>query len=308
LVARAIGHRRCHGQGAVRILLTGGSGFIGRCILQRLGERYEILAPSHAELELTDAEGVATWLNTNKVDAVIHAAVRPGHRNAVDPTRQLEINLRMYANLVRCRDSWGRLLYLSSGAVYGTQEPVVRAREDDVGRVVPADDHGLSRYVIAGLAAGDERVVELRPFGVFGPHEDYAIRFISNAICKTLFDLPVSLRQDRRFSYLWIDDLMPVLEHFLEGGTLGSAFNVTPDGVEALRDLADLVVAVSGKDLPVNVAQEGMGLTYTGDNTRLKDEVPRLSFTPIASAVERLYDWYARRKELVRYERLLVDK
>ena len=61
---------------------------------------------------------------------------------------------------------------------------------------MPDDEHGFSRYVIAGLRPRDERVVELRPFGVFGPYEDYAIRFISNAICKTLFDLPVTLRQD----------------------------------------------------------------------------------------------------------------
>jgi UDP-glucose 4-epimerase len=292
----------------VRVLLTGGSGFIGRCIIEQLGEAHEILAPPHAELELTDAGSVAAWLHLHPVDAVIHAAVRPGHRNAADPSRQLEINLRMYANLVRCRDDWGRLLYLSSGAVYGTQKDVVRATEADVGRVVPADQHGFSRYVIAGLARDDERVVELRPFGVFGPHEDYAIRFISNAICKTLFDLPVTLRQDRRFSYLCVDDLMPVLEYFLQGGAAGRAYNVTPGAVDSLRELANLVVAVSGKDLPIHVAREGVGLEYTGDNRRLVEEIPGLGFTPTSDAVERLYEWYAARKEAIVYERLLVDR
>ena len=54
--------------------------------------------------------------------------------------------------------------------------------------------------------------MELRLFGVFGRHEDYAIRFISNAICKTLFDLPITLRQNRTFSYLYVDDLGPIVE------------------------------------------------------------------------------------------------
>jgi len=292
----------------VKVLLTGGSGFIGRNVIAQLGGRYEILAPTHAELELTDADAVAAWLARHPVDAVIHAAVRPGHRNAADPSRQLEVNLRTYLNLIRCRESWGRMLYLSSGAVYGTQGDVVRATEADEGCVVPADEHGFSRYVLAGLARHDPGVVELRPFGVFGKYEDYAIRFISNAICKTLFDLPVTLRRDRRFSYLWVDDLMPVLAHFLEAPAARGAFNVTPDATDSLRDLADLVVAASGKDLPVRVAQEGVGLEYTGDNARLRAEMPDLRFTPTSAAVERLYGWYAAHKSGIVYEELLVDK
>src|SRR5664279_1119927 len=106
---------------SMKVMVTGGSGFIGRHIVEQLGDRYEIVAPSHAELELTDADAVAAWLTRHPVDAVIHAAVRPGHRNSVDPSRQLDMNLRMYTNLVRCREYWGRLLYLSSGAIYGAQ-------------------------------------------------------------------------------------------------------------------------------------------------------------------------------------------
>jgi len=292
----------------VKILLTGGSGFIGRNALEQLGQDYEILAPSHAELDLIDAEAVSVWLARHAVDAVIHAAVRPGHRNAADLSRQLDINLRMFANLTRCRDAWGRMIYLSSGAVYGAQADVARVSEGDVGRMVPADDHGFSRYALAQLAASTPGVVELRPFGVFGKYEDYAIRFISNAICKTLFDLPVTLRRDRRFSYLWVDDLMPVLRHFLVCPDPHGAYNVVPDATSSLRDLADLVVAISGKDLPVQLGQEGFGLEYTGDNARLRAEIAELSFTPTREAVERLYHWYATHKDSIVCERLLVDK
>jgi UDP-glucose 4-epimerase len=292
----------------VKVLVTGASGFIGRHIVEQLGERYEILSPTHGELDLCDANAVAAWLTRHPVDAVIHAAVRPGHRNAADPSRQLDINLRMYANLVRCRDQWGRLICLSSGAVYGSQGDILRAAEADEGRVVPIDAHGFSRYVIAALARHDDRVVELRPFGVFGPYEDYAIRFISNAVCKTLFDLPVTLRQDRRFSYLYVADLMPVLEHFLEHDAARTAYNVVPDACQLLHSLADLVVEISGKDLPVQVAREGMGLEYTGDNARLRQAMPGLRFTPVEDAVERLYRWYADHKRSIVYKELLVDK
>jgi len=78
--------------------------------------------------------------------------------------------------------------------------------------------------------------------------------------------------------------------------------------VDSLRDLADLVVAISGKESPVVVARAGLGLEYTGDNSRLRAEIAGLTFTPVAEAVERLYAWYAERKSLVEYEKLLVDK
>ena len=83
---------------------------------------------------------------------------------------------------------------------------------------------------------------------------------------------------------------------------------MTPDRVDGLRELADLVVAVSGKDLPVVVARDGVGLEYTGDNARLRAEMSGLRFTPVVEAVERLYAWYAERTSLIDYEKLLVDK
>jgi UDP-glucose 4-epimerase len=292
----------------VRILVTGGSGFIGRHLALALRGRHDVLAPTHAELEVSDADAVAAWFARHPVDAVVHTAVRPGHRNAADPSRQLDINLRMYFNLLRCRHSWGRMIYLSSGAVYGVQRDIVRATEDEVGAVVPVDEHGFSRYVMAELVAAAEGVVELRPFGVFGPGEDYAIRFISNAICKTLFDLPVTLRRDRRFSYLYVDDIAPVVERFLARGGGHKAYNVTPDASCRLRELAQLVVRLSGKDLPILVGEEGMGLEYTGDNSRLRAELPGLRFTPLEEAVRRLYGWYADHRDVIDHEALLVDK
>jgi UDP-glucose 4-epimerase len=292
----------------VRILVTGGSGFIGRHLVRALRGRHDVLAPTHAELELSDADAVVVWFARHPVDAVVHTAVRPGHRNAADLSRQLDINLRMYLNLLRCRHAWGRMIYLSSGAVYGAQRDIMRATEDEVGAVVPLDEHGFSRYVTAELAAAADGVVELRPFGVFGAGEDYAIRFISNAICKTLFDLPVTLRRDRRFSYLYVDDIVPVVEWFLEHGGAHKAYNVTPDASCRLRELAELVVRLSGKDLPIVVGQEGMGLEYTGDNSRLRAELPELRLTRLEEAVQRLYAWYADHRDVIDREVLLVDR
>jgi len=292
----------------MKIFLTGGSGFIGRNIIDQMGDGYEIIAPRHNELELLDAEAVRAFLARYRFDAVIHSAVKPGHRNAADHTRLLEANLRMLFNITRNRDFFGKLIFLSSGAVYDITKPMCRVREDDFDRIVPGDEHGFSKYIISKHLAALDNAVELRIFGVFGKYEDYAIRFISNAICKTLFDLPITLRQDRIFDYIFIDDLMPVLKFILNTNVRYKEYNMTPDSSVRLLELANTIRKISGKDLQVQLGKPGMGLEYSGDNQRLKQEMPYLSFTPLDMAVRKLYGWYAENKNSIEKEKLLIDK
>ena len=282
----------------MRVLVTGGSGFVGRHVVARLAARHDVLAPPHARLDLTDAEAVGSWLGAHPVDAVVHAAVTPGHRNAPDPTALLERNLAQFFGLVRHRELFGRLVVVGSGATYGLQRPLTRVIESVWGEAVPGDGHGLSKYVEGVWLAGDSDAVELRPFGVYGPGEDYAIRFISNACCKALLGMPVTLRQDRLFSYVWAADLAAVVELALGEGPRAlapGAYNVTPGAPVALRRLADLAVAASGGRVPVHVAEPGAGPEYSGDGSRLAAAAPHFRFTSIADGVAQLADWYRER-------------
>lgn len=290
-------------------MVTGGSGFIGRHLVVGLASAHDVLAPTHAELELTDADAVREWFRDHSVDAVVHAAVKPGHRNAPDRTALAERNLRQFFSLVRCRESFGRFVVLSSGAVYGVQRSVVEVPESAFGEAVPGDEHGFSKYVEALWLEHDADVVELRPFGVYGPGEDYAIRFISNACCKALLGLPVTLRQDRRFSYVWVEDLVAVVKRALDvdGGLRAGAYNVTPGPPVSLRAAAELVVAASGKDVPVRVAREGLGLEYSGDDTKLKRALPEQEFASVARGVERLLSWYGARLDALERSVLEID-
>jgi GDP-L-fucose synthase len=153
-----------------------------------------------------------------------------------------------------------------------------------------------------------DNVVKLRVFGVFGKYEDYTIRFISNAICKAICGLPITIRQNRRFDYLYIEDLMPVLEHFIHNQARHSAYNVTPDTAVDLYTIAGMVRKRSGKDLPIIVSEPGMGFEYSGDNGRLRSEIPDLNFTPLEEAIDRLYSWHEKNSHLIDREKLLIDK
>ncbi len=297
----------------MKILLTGGSGFIGRNLHEYLSNEHDVLTPTHAELDLADSEALDRWFSEHEVDVVIHGAVRPGHRNAVDPSRQLWTNLRMFFGIMRNAQHFGRLILLSSGAVYDVRRPLHRVPEDHLGTFLPSDEHGLSKYAIAQFLDAADRsgaadVVELRLFGVFGRYEDYAIRFVSNAICKSLFDLPITLRQNRTFSYLYVDDLGPIVDRFLVGPHAETAYNVVPDWTDDLYDLAERVRDRCGKHLPIVVNAPGMGLPYCGTNERLRRQVPDLRFTRVDRAIDALYEWYAAHLASLDRSLLLVDR
>lgn len=292
----------------MRILVTGSSGFIGRNLVERLGPEHEVLAPRHAELDLQDGEAVARYLDDAQVDAVVHSATKPGHRNARDPSGLLEANTRMFANLTRRRDLCGRVVLLTSGLVYDQRYYSPKMREDRFGEHVPADEGGYSKYLCARMAESIPGAVELRPFGVFGPHEDWEIRFISNAICKCIFDLPITLRQDRLFDYVWVDDLSDVIRRAVVGDLPAGAYNVTPDATVSLRVVAEKVRRTSGKGIEIRVAQPGMGVEYSGDNARLRRALTDFRFTNVDEAIGRLYRWYEARRGELKRELLLSDK
>jgi len=120
---------------SMRVLLTGGSGFIGRNIVESLQGKYEILAPRHSELDLADETSVKTWFLSHPLDAVIHSATKPGHRNAGDPTAIAITNLHMFSNLFENArlTNVKRFLFLGSGSEYDMRNYRPKMSEDSLG-------------------------------------------------------------------------------------------------------------------------------------------------------------------------------
>lgn len=293
----------------LKLLLTGGNGFIGKNIQQSfLAEKYTITAPRSFELNLADTASVDEFFRTHEFDVVLHAATKPGHRNAKDPTNLFYTNMRMFENLVRHTDKFGKLINFGSGAIYDISADNRLVTEDQIGLRCGKDDHSFCKYVVHKRIEALSNVIDLNIFGIFGKYEDWEIRFISNAICKALFDLPITLRQNRRFSYLYVNDLMPILDYFITHTPAHKSYNITPDYETELLQAAHTVARLSGSQAGIQVAQEGYGLNYSGSNARLRGEIPNLTFTPFEQAVTDLLKYYEDNKHSIDKTKLLQDK
>ena len=293
----------------MKILLTGGSGFIGKNIKESfLKDKYQIFAPPRAELDCSNDKSVEDFFRKHSFDVVINSAIKPSHRNAADTKGILYTNSRIIFNLLKYQSSWGKMINMGSGAIYDMEHYQPKMKEEYFGTHIPADEHGYTKYIFGLLFPHYKNVTDFRLFGIFGKYEDYAIRFISNAICKSLFDLPVTIKQNRKLDYLFIDDLMPILDYFITNDAKHSAYNITPDSSIELLKIAQMIKAISGKSADIIVGQEGLGPEYSGDNTRLKNEIKNLAFTPIEKSVEGLYNWYKTNKSDLDINKLLVDK
>jgi len=293
----------------MKILLTGGHGFIGRNIRESyLSTKYEILSPSSKDLDISNETNVDDYFKNHEIDFVIHSAVKPAHRNASNFNNIFYTNTRMFFNLERHKHEYKKMIVIGSGAIYDCRNYRPKMKEGDYTISIPADDHGYCKYVCEKVIEHSSNIYDLRVFGIFGKYEDYAIRFISNAICKTLFDLPITIKQNRKFDYIYINDLYSILDWFIENEPHYKSYNITPDNSISLYDLALIVRNISKKELPIIVRSDKMGLEYSGDNNRLRSEYNEISFTPIEKSIKTLYDWYLGQKGSLNQKLLLIDK
>ena len=293
---------------AKKILLTGGSGFIGRNVVEQLGASHDISCPTRAELDLLDADAVRRYLKDSEFDVVVHAANIGGTRKTASMAGVLETNIECFMNIAQCSSYFGKMIQLGSGAEYDKSRSLVRVREEEFGKRVPQDEYGRYKYECSKYIEQADNITCLRLFGCYGKHEDYETRFISNAICRALLGMPITIvNQNVVFSYLHIDDFCRVAGHFIETDAKYKFYNVVPDETADLLAIAKKVREISGKDLPIVVKNPGMGNEYTGDNGRLKEEIPSLRFTSMDEGIGKLYAWYEKNISRIDKEKLLAD-
>lgn len=296
----------------MNILITGGNSFVGKNLYESWKNKYNIFNPNSSELNLLNESNIKDWLTKYKFDVVIHTATYDVHSklSTKDKNLVLENNLKMFFNIEKHDHLYGRLISFGSGAEFDRAHWIPKMSENYFGKNIPSDQYGLSKYIISKYIKNtNKKIYNLRLFAVFGKYESWADRFISNAICRTMFDLPIVIRQNRYFDYIYIDDLVKITEFFLNNRLSHKVYNICSGKSIELQVIADKVKTTLNKDINTVIEKDGLDTEYSGTNYRLLDEMNNYNcydydFISMDKSIKDLCDWYSKNIHLVKKELL----
>jgi UDP-glucuronate 4-epimerase len=271
----------------MRILLTGGAGFIGFHAAQALlGRGHEVVGIDElnsyydpalklarlavlegcpgwrfVKADIADADALASAAGDGRYDAILHLAAQAGVRYAAEnPAAYTRSNLVGHQNILefaRRHESVGHLVYASSSSVYGndTKPPF----SEDARADRPVSYYGATKragellsYSYAELFGLKQ--TGLRFFTVYGPwgRPDMAYWIFTNAILSGK-PLPLFGGGKLKRDYTYIDDIVAALARivetpFAEGeGAPHRVYNLGNSHPEETLDLIRIIEEATGK-------------------------------------------------------------
>jgi nucleoside-diphosphate-sugar epimerase len=268
-------------------LVTGGAGFIGSHIVERLVEegegvrvfdnfstgkkenlktiknRFELF-----EGDLLDLSSLKQAMNG--VDIVIHQAALRSVPLSVDnplPTNDVNITGTLNVLVAASEARVKRVVYASSSSVYG-DSPILPKQEDQPCR--PMSPYAVSKLAAENYCVAFNKVygldtVSLRYFNVFGPRQDpesqYAAvipKFITRAMRNEPLEVHGDGLQSRDFTY--IDDVVNANLLAAKAGQLDErVFNIAQNRAHTLLDLIAVIEKHLGKKTTIVYASARAG-------------------------------------------------
>lgn len=103
-----------------RLLITGSSGFVGSRLVQELSGRWQLLLPSHRELDIGDPQGVRLYFEQHRPKAVLHTAALSNTGYCQQhPEESFCTNVLGAENLAKAAEEVGaKFVFFSSDQVY----------------------------------------------------------------------------------------------------------------------------------------------------------------------------------------------
>ncbi|MBH0099697.1 NAD-dependent epimerase/dehydratase family protein [Salinibacterium sp. NSLL150] len=241
-----------------RVLVTGGTGFLGTSVVAGLaasdaiecvvsadirtpGPGVRLPGVLYERLDVTDAAGLPALLRRHQIDTVVHLAsiVNPGKSTTVSQEFAVDVEGSRAVFDACVEAGVSRIVVSSSGAAYGyhrenaewiTEGDPLRGNDD-----FPYSRH--KRLVEEMLAELRETAPQLtqtvfRIGTILGPAVDNQI----TALWETRRVLKLA-GSDSPFVFVWVDDVVEVMVRAASGGPAG-IFNVAGNGKMTVREIA----------------------------------------------------------------------
>ena len=256
-----------------KILVTGGSGFIGSHVLPILQTKYEVSAPTRKEMDLKDRKSVEDYFINKQFDAVVHLASPSPVKSAESDSFDTLVKdcITLFTNLQAVSSHYKKMIYSGSGAEYDKTRDIVHISEDKIGERIPSDDYGLVKYILTQLTRQSDNCYNLRIFGCYGPGE-YDYKFIKHAINCSRKGEAITIRQDCVFDYMYVDDYSKYIEYIIENEPRYHDYNACAGIRVKLSEIAEIVKKLTNSHVPVIIEKDGMNKEYSGSNDRFMAE------------------------------------
>jgi len=305
-----------------RIFLTGVTGFLGSWLLAsllhadarlRLGLRIVVVTrdpsglsdpPSNLNYLVDDVRHLK---HVGAIDFAVHGAYSSssslGSPETSAPAAADTIVRGTQAVIDAVGASNPKLLFLSSGAVYGPQiEPVseqARSAPDplDPGSAYAGAKRLAETLCAAAVQSGSARAIIGRLFAFVGPRIPLSGHFAAgNFIEDALSGRPITIQGDGRpvRSYLYSGDLPDWCWALLVRGQAGRAYNVGGDEPVTIRDLASRCATLADPPVPVEVLgieSSDPAPWYVPVTSRAVSELGLRPRTSLSESLRRTYDW-----------------
>jgi len=261
----------------MRILVTGGAGFIGKHLVKFLIEKGNVVTIfddcSNAEKSSVASlvnmgakiiEGDITKLEditnaTKEHDVVVHLAAKISVEESIkNPSETFHINVNGTRNvLVACeKNRVKKLVVASSAAVYGESLPGVKLTEDS--KINPISPYGESKGIMEReirefITKYNINCVILRFFNIYGVGQspEYA-GVITKFIKRIAMNKPLEIFGDgmQTRDFVSIKDVINSIYDAIENGKNGT-YNIASGKTITIKELAEFMISLSGKDLKI---------------------------------------------------------
>ena len=290
----------------MKILITGGSGFIGSHIVElyqdkaveirvldnlRTGYRHNLDGLRHTFIEgsITDRELVKKAVEG--VDYIFHlAALVSVPESMAKPGECVDINVHGLLNVLEEASAAGvkKLVFASSAAIYG-DNPTVPKLESMLPE--PKSPYAITKldgeyYLGMFQNEGKLETAAIRFFNVFGPRQDpkgaYAAAvpiFIEKAVRGE--DITIFGDGGQTRDFIYVKDIAGALAFAVETPGVTGVFNAGYGGQITINDLADGLIKAAGSDSRIIHAAERAGdvrhSRASADKLRAAGWIPRHS-------------------------------
>ena len=247
-----------------RVTVTGGAGFLGRFVVQKLKELdVEVFVPRSSDYNLIEKDDIVRLRNETRPDLVIHLAAVVGGigYNQKNPGRFFYDNLMMGVQLIEQSRLFGVRKFLATGTVcaYPKFTPVP-FKEDDIWNGYPEETnapYGLAKKMMLVQSQAYRQQyafnsIFLLPANLYGPGDNFDLE-TSHVIPALIRKCVEARREGKPFIEAW------------GSGEVSREFLYVEDCAEALVRAA----AVYNESEPVNIG--------TGNEVMIKDLVKMIA-------------------------------